>query len=317
MFGPDELRSLLLSFPGIGSIRSLHPVSGGYSGAQVWKCETTDGLTGALKCWPTSLTEPRLTEIHAVMRSVQAMTAVPRIMPTRSGGSFVRHHDRLWDYTEWKPGEPDHSDQASDGRLRTALATLQTVHAILGRTAAPGPIPVIGRRLDLLRDLKGLSHQSLDYPPLVRPWVDRLFNLLPVVDARLRPWAATIRPVQMCLRDIHRDHVLFSGDTVSGLIDFGACRLDVPEADVARLLGDLRPFDSDSLRLVLAATPYDIALIETLIATAPACNLGGWLLRLSSNRLPKVGESVLEARLGRLLRQLDAGESFPNRVEPR
>ena len=44
-------------------------------------------------------------------------------------------------------------------------------------------------------------------------------------------------PLQTCIRDIWHDHVLFQEDYVSGVVDFGAMRVDNVACDVARLLG--------------------------------------------------------------------------------
>ena len=52
----------------------------------------------------------------------------------------------------------------------------------------------------------------------------------------------TLHPV---LRDIWSDHVLFQGEQVSGIIDFGTVRMDEPAADLARMLGSLHPFEEE------------------------------------------------------------------------
>ena len=46
-------------------------------------------------------------------------------------------------------------------------------------------------------------------------------------------------PIQPCIRDIHREHVLFEGNRVTGLVDFGAMRHDSCAGDIARLIGSL------------------------------------------------------------------------------
>ena len=51
-------------------------------------------------------------------------------------------------------------------------------------------------------------------------------------------------PLHFVLRDVWSDHILFSEDRVTGIIDFGAVRVDEPATDVARLLGSLEPLDA-------------------------------------------------------------------------
>ncbi len=46
-------------------------------------------------------------------------------------------------------------------------------------------------------------------------------------------------PIQPCIGDIWHDHILFLGDGVSGLVDFGGMRADTVAGDIARLLGSL------------------------------------------------------------------------------
>ena len=55
------------------------------------------------------------------------------------------------------------------------------------------------------------------------------------------------------VRDIHAEHVLFEGDNVSGIIDFGALRIDSVATDVARLLGSMVGDDEAGWQVGLAA----------------------------------------------------------------
>jgi homoserine kinase type II len=76
--------------------------------------------------------------------------------------------------------------------------------------------------------------------PLARQFVAALPRAVPPAIARLAPLADVPLPMQPCIRDVWHDHVLFNGDRVTGLIDFGAMRIDTPATDVARLLGSLQ-----------------------------------------------------------------------------
>jgi Ser/Thr protein kinase RdoA (MazF antagonist) len=82
--------------------------------------------------------------------------------------------------------------------------------------------------------------------PLGKPIDDRAAGLLAAASQALQRQAiieslAAIGDLllQPAIRDIHQDHVLFTGDEVTGLIDFGALRIDTPLADIARLVGSL------------------------------------------------------------------------------
>src|SRR5207237_10847988 len=49
--------------------------------------------------------------------------------------------------------------------------------------------------------------------------------------------------------DLHREHVLFTGDTVTGIIDFASSKRDHPALDLARYLGDAAGDDDSLLNL--------------------------------------------------------------------
>ena len=76
---------------------------------------------------------------------------------------------------------------------------------------------------------------------------------LPRAIERLTPLVNVPLAIQPCLRDIWHDHVLFTGNEVTGIIDFGAVDIDTPATDIARLLGSLVGDDAFGWRAGLDA----------------------------------------------------------------
>jgi Ser/Thr protein kinase RdoA (MazF antagonist) len=109
--------------------------------------------------------------------------------------------------------------------------------------------PATARHLARLEELfrggtKALSSEinHAVWPELVqlaKQFLVLLPACLPRAIAELAPLAHVPLCRQPCLRDIWHDHVLFSGDDVTGIVDFGAVDIDTPATDIARLLGSL------------------------------------------------------------------------------
>ena len=59
--------------------------------------------------------------------------------------------------------------------------------------------------------------------------------------------------MQPCLCDPWHDHVLFTGDQVSGVIDYGSVKEDHIAVDLARLLGSLVEDDENAWSIGLKA----------------------------------------------------------------
>jgi Ser/Thr protein kinase RdoA (MazF antagonist) len=88
---------------------------------------------------------------------------------------------------------------------------------------------------------------------MARQFIALLPRAVPPAIARLEPLAKATLPIQPCIRDIWHDHVLFTGNEVTGLIDFGALDFDTPATDIARLLGGLVGGDASGWQTGLAA----------------------------------------------------------------
>jgi homoserine kinase type II len=141
--------------------------------------------------------------------------------------------------------------------------------------------------------------------------------VLPGVEELLRPWHDRPLPTFPCLCDVHTGHVLFTGDRVGGIIDYGAMKVDHPAVDLARYLGGAANGDVRKVRLGVAAyraagPPVDVPeeLAHVLDRTGAAGGLANWLLRLSAGQ-PVADPKTVAKRMGRLIDRLrlaaDAG----------
>jgi Ser/Thr protein kinase RdoA (MazF antagonist) len=93
--------------------------------------------------------------------------------------------------------------------------------------------------------------------------------------------------LQPCLRDIWHDHVLFTGEEVTGIVDFGGMDVETPACDVARLIGSLVGSDVAKRQIGLAAystvRPLSanelqaVAAFDTSIILLAGCNWIRWI----------------------------------------
>jgi Ser/Thr protein kinase RdoA (MazF antagonist) len=229
--------------------------AGGFSGAEIWRIHAPAGAL-CLRKWPLEHPSGEVLEtIHALLRHVSAngfpYVPVPRL--TRDGRTYVVYDRHLWELTPWMSGSADFHQSPSVTRLRTAMTALAEFHRAAksfgGYERQRGPSPGIEQRLAQLRNwlAGGLEVLRSAVRPEVRPELEgrtrRILRLAPRFAggtlALLEACRSLTIPLQFCIGDVWRDHLLLQGDTVVGLIDFGSVRVDNVSADVARLLGSL------------------------------------------------------------------------------
>jgi homoserine kinase type II len=226
------------------------------SGAQFWRLATLRG-TLVLRRWPAEFPPPdRLQFIHAVIRHAAARGCdfLPVPVTTRAGESFVAHAGHLWELEPWMPGAADYCQRPSAKKLRSAMRALAQFHnAVAGfrfeSFEGLATTPASLRHLSRLRELTPARIRALSdavsersWPklaPLARQFITNLPAAIPRAVALLTPFENIKLPMQPCLRDVWHDHILFTGDEVTGLVDYGAVDIDTPATDIARLLGSL------------------------------------------------------------------------------
>lgn len=258
MVSQPALNDVLVHYPPL-EVSQVQPLggAGGFSGASFWKLQSSAGPL-CLRRWPREHPSPqRLQQIHRVLRHLHSRgcTFVPVPFPTRQGETFAGVGGDLWELSSWMPGVADFSQDPSPAKLQAAMEALASIHVAAAelrwdeQTPQLGPSPGLQQRLARIEALQGelgvrlrAAVHSRRVPELDEE-VHRLLELFPRhafgVTEQLRREAGQPVPLQICLRDIWHDHLLFSGEKLTGVVDFGAMRPDHKATDLARLLGSL------------------------------------------------------------------------------
>jgi Ser/Thr protein kinase RdoA (MazF antagonist) len=165
------------------------------------------------------------------------------------------------------PGRADYHQDPNPRRLNATVRALARFHvAAAGAqpTGQPDVPAALLRRRHRLQELLGGRAQQLAAAVQASPPSPLRTCALSVIelDSKLAPlvWPSIDRvgirvPLQPCIRDVRHDHVLLTGDEVTGLVDFGAMDTDTVATDIARLLGSLVVDDQQGWRDAL--TTYD------------------------------------------------------------
>jgi homoserine kinase type II len=272
--------------------------AGGFSGAELWRVRQANRDL-CLRRWPREHPSgQQLRFIHDVLRQGgQYLSFLPRVLATPAGDTFVSHDEHFWELTTWLPGEANYRQAPSRARFSAALIALAEFHQAtrdFSGGARVAPSPGMEQRLAQLFDWDSAWIEHIrdrlprcDWPELREP-AEETIQLYGVLRSHVKialQFAMTkeVR-LQPCLRDIWHDHVLFTGDRVTGLVDFGALRIETVAGDVARLLGSLAGDDREAWQAGLAAyaalRPLDeveTALVEVFDASSVLLSNLNWL----------------------------------------
>jgi homoserine kinase type II len=319
---------VLARYPAVFHAARLTPLGnrGGFSGARLWRVEAGSAAF-CLRAWPPRQSDPgRLDFVHALQRGARAagLAFVPAVVAASDGCGHVAHAGRLWDLTQWLPGRADFHDSPSVVRLEAAAAALARVHAAWDDPAAGGTgvCPALRRRLAAAAEWQALRHsgwqplQGADAADPVRPVAERALVLLDghvaEVAGRLQPRAERHWPLQPCLCDVWHDHLLFEGDRLTGLVDYGAAKVDHPAVDVARMLGSLVPDDPAAWRVGLGAyravRPLgddEAELARALDETGAVIGVATWLRWLYEEARPFEDRAAVARRLASLVGRIE------------
>ncbi|MCA9137186.1 MAG: aminoglycoside phosphotransferase family protein [Planctomycetales bacterium] len=240
------------------------------SGAELFRCDGAQPLV--LRCWPSGTPVDRVRQIHAVV--VPLAKTCDRIAKYRavagSNQTFaIDGSGMIWDLATWMPGQPLGYDAPLES-IGAGAAAIGEAHESLRRIASShGSAPALTERIDRLKWLNqhlpscfGANLGDRVHPSLVAPLEAARRQLqsnwtavTPTIATDLRHWAARELPLQYVFRDVHREHLLFTSGSVSGIIDYDAIRIDTPATDLARWATSFAAFSTNPgqvIRQVLA-----------------------------------------------------------------
>ncbi|MGE5194996.1 MAG: phosphotransferase enzyme family protein [Deltaproteobacteria bacterium] len=274
-------------------------IARGFSRALVWRVETPAGPCALRAMETASVNRHRLAGLHRLVAHVSSsgMTEVPVPIAGLDGSTFFERRGSVWQLEPWMPGSADYAAHPSDVRLRAALRSLARWHRAAARFVArdaerawffssgSGSSPGLAERAGEIARWNdencGLVRQRLaaspwkEFAALGREILNHYRRAAPSVAGKLKPGLEARVPLQPCLRDVWRDHVLFTVDKVTGLIDPHAARSDSVATDLARLLGSLVGDDRRAWNIGLEAyqevrtlSVTELALVELFNQTA-------------------------------------------------
>lgn len=331
-----EVRAVLAEFPTSAAPLRFEPVTkhGGLSGARIWRVEI-EGAYFALRQWPPNHPSPeRLRFIHLVLEHTYShgFHKIPVPLRTRGGESFVDRAGRLWEFAPWLVGENRYESEANREKQAAALRVLAQFHlasasirhgkSAIGKTSLHAASPGLTDRQSRLDELTSATIDSLRVAVerhTVGGAIDALAHsivpFLPLASATAKPIldsaVSLSLPLQPCLRDIWHGNLLFTGDEVTGIVDFGAMQVDSPALDVARLLGSMAGDDVDSWRLGVATyedlrplTREEHLAVRAADASGVVLGCVNWLRWLYVEQRQFGDLSAVELRINKLLPRL-------------
>jgi homoserine kinase type II len=304
----------------------------GFSGANLWRVEASAG-TFCLRAWPTHVPASRLEELHRLMTLARerGLSFVPAVLAATHGHTWVEHAGRLWELTQWLPGRPGYHEHPSRERLTSACVALAQLHRAWQAIVTANRhelCPAVVRRLEAVESWQHLLHSGWvprfpaeDADP-IHPVARRAWNVLPRWLERVRPslvsFPGSPGGLQPCLCDPWHDNLLFEGERLTGLVDYGSVKLDHVAVDLARLLGSLVEDDADGWRIGLEAyrgvrplSPQEEHLARVLDRTGTVIGVVQWLRWLYEERRAFADRTKAAARLELLVRRIERWEGNP------
>ena len=263
--------------------------TGGLSGAELWSYPSRSGRL-VIRGWPPGVSAPRVQTIHHWLNRLRPLPFLAQPIPGRDGATVhIDRSGRCWELAPWLAGRPSLQPTPSTGQVVSALDAVGKVHEGLMELGSLRPSPGLQARVDFLQSLTARECRDYDaalsllpreddrsgFQALARAWIQRASPRIALALASLRHHTHRSVWTQPCLRDLRPEHLLFEGERLTGLVDYGAMDQEAPEADLARLLpawiGD-HPAIQREARLAYQSSNPGHVLDEALMAAFAQAN---------------------------------------------
>lgn len=258
----------------------------GLSKAIVYRIDTL-AARYAMKRWPVTMERERLQEIHRFQNHLadSEKPFTPGLVKWSNGNTLLEADGVCWEISDWRPGSPiENLGDVDDNQIRQCAEALASIHsrsesygtqAIIppglkqrfdGMVAAIRPQTVKRRRfLDSIS-----AHNKYLAANVLNDIYLRAISVIPSVFEPVKRLSETSTKCFWILRDVWRQHLLFRENRLSGILDFGAARIDWPGLDFVRAFGTLM-FESDprwpiALEHYLNQRPDDSLVLTDLVA---------------------------------------------------
>ena len=269
----SEVHRILAHWPAFFATAKVIDSHAGFSGAIIERLEIA-GEQFALRGWPPqSLSADRLSGLHQFQKFLfdRGLTQVSVPVPASDGRTIASVETRFWQLEPWMPGSANFLSEPNDEKLKSVMHLLARLHlnaeqfAVSDQAAQwfsvtpAATCPAVIERVRLLEQWNDTSSETISrliqnksLPESLKQQLREIVELFQSrshsVQSGLHEQLSYQYRLLPCLRDLWSDHVLFTGNEVSGLIDFGACRSENPMIDLSRLLGSYFVDDEEKYR---------------------------------------------------------------------
>lgn len=284
---PEFMIAVARQYPAAYAPRLIVPIDSrqSFSNAVIYRVETAMG-DFALRGWPpNAFPRAQIRGLHTLFEFISSRNVAAVAVPVRttSGDTIWPFGERDWHLEPWKPGAANFLAEPHSEKLCSAMTALAAWHRAAAEWRSPpecaewfasspaGASSAIAERMRRFEYWSGpalgqVRHavarsDSSEWKQIADRLLRQFDRLAAVLPPELKHAAAKRYLLQPCLRDVWADHVLFSGNDVTGLIDPTACRSDNVAVDLARLLGSMLGDDrqgwDDALRTYHRCRPLN------------------------------------------------------------